>query len=227
MQEFAEARKRFKREMRALLAQREKRSFQEAAFPAYAHRNPLIEYLFWKRLRVAYDFCLNRSGPRVLDFGCGPGMLVYLLARRGFQVTALDLDLSPLKALSRRIPFPEDVRLLEMELLSSPLGASSFDTILAIDVLEHIHDLKPYLDRFSLLLAPGGTILVSAPTENWLYRIGRKMAGRRFSGDYHESGAAEVRDAFESGFVIERVATLVRPVPLFELFSARPRSQRP
>jgi 2-polyprenyl-3-methyl-5-hydroxy-6-metoxy-1,4-benzoquinol methylase len=226
MREFREVEILFKKEIRAILAQADSPAIGEAAFPAYAHRNPLIGYLFWNRLRVAYTFCLRQKGRRLLDFGCGPAVLTYALAQRGFQITALDTDLSPSVALRQRIAFPESIRFLETDLLACELEPDSIDMIMALDVLEHIDDLKPYLDQFTALLAPGGVILVSAPTENWFYRVGRKLAGKRFTGDYHASGAAEVRMALEHDFVIERVATLVRPIPLFELFSARPRARR-
>ena len=57
---------------------------------------------------------------------------------------------------------------------------ASFDIIYALDVLEHINDLEPYVTLFSKLLVPGGTVIISGPTENIFYKIGRKIAGKRF-----------------------------------------------
>ena len=213
----------FKKEIRGILSHSASEELDEAAFPAYAHRNPLIEYLFWGRLRVAYNWCRNRPGQRVLDFGCGPGILTYALARSGRKVIGLDTNLAPVKALQERITFPDGVKFIEGDILRVPIEPGSVDLLFALDVLEHIDDLEPYLDRFEELLSPDGSIVVSVPTESWLYRIGRRLAGERFTGHYHQSSAGPVRSAFEKRFEVEPLATLLPFAPLFQIFVARVR----
>ena len=213
----------FKKEICHILAHSNSEELDEAAFPAYAHRNPLVEHLFWGRLRVAYNWCLERPGQRVLDFGCGPGILTYALARSGRQVIALDTNLAPVETLQERITFPDGVKFIEGDVLREPIELGSIDLIFALDVLEHIDDLEPYLDRFEELLSPNGAIVVSVPTESWLYKVGRKLAGKRFTGHYHQSAAGPVRTAFEKRFQVEHLATLLPFAPLFQIFVARVR----
>jgi hypothetical protein len=40
----------------------------EAAFFAYAHRNPFIDFLFWHRLSVAERYVLSQGATRILDY---------------------------------------------------------------------------------------------------------------------------------------------------------------
>ena len=70
------------------------------------------------------------------------------------------------------------------------------------------------------LLRPGGQLVISGPTENVLYRFGRKLAGPEYSGDYHERGVAEIRRMLASRASLKQIATLYWPVPLFEIFTA-------
>ena len=60
--------------------------------------------------------------------------------------------------------------------------------------------------------------MVSGPTENILYKIGRKLAGPEYSGEYHERGIAEVKRELNKLARVRQIATLYRPIPLFEVF---------
>jgi 2-polyprenyl-3-methyl-5-hydroxy-6-metoxy-1,4-benzoquinol methylase len=103
----------------------------------------------------------------------------------------------------------------------SDLPANSFDLIIALDVLEHVKDLPRILRELLALLKQGGQLIVSGPTENILYRIGRKVAGPEYSGAYHERGIAEIKHELMHISRIEPIATLYWPIPLFEIFAAK------
>jgi 2-polyprenyl-3-methyl-5-hydroxy-6-metoxy-1,4-benzoquinol methylase len=100
------------------------------------------------------------------------------------------------------------------------LNASSFDLINALDVLEHVRDLPQTLAELLNLLGPGGRLVVSGPTENFLYQMGRKFAGPEFSGEYHERGTAEIKRELARLAHVRQIATLYWPIPLFEVFVA-------
>jgi trans-aconitate methyltransferase len=101
--------------------------------------------------------------------------------------------------------------------------AGQFDLITALDVLEHVQDLPRTLEALLRLLSPAGTLVVSGPTENVLYRIGRRLAGSEYSGDYHERGIGVVRRELGRLARVESIASLYWPVVLFEIFAASPR----
>jgi 2-polyprenyl-3-methyl-5-hydroxy-6-metoxy-1,4-benzoquinol methylase len=98
--------------------------------------------------------------------------------------------------------------------------AASFDLVIALDVLEHVEDLPGTLAQLLRLLKKGRRLVVSGPTENALYRFGRRLAGPEYSGEYHERGVAEIRRALQRQVHVKQISTLYWPFPLFEIFAA-------
>ncbi len=211
----------FRAVIRKVLAESEPGRLDEAGFPAYSHPNPLINYLFWQRLRKVMDY-LEKDAPyeHALDFGCGSGVMLPFLCGISARVTALDVDLLPFERVSRRRAFPPNLQVHDVREMSlKGLPPASFDRIIATDVLEHVDDLLGMLGDMRSLLKPNGKIVISGPTENILYQIGRKLAGPEYSGDYHERSILEVRNLLGRQMQIIPIATLYWPVPLFEVFA--------
>jgi 2-polyprenyl-3-methyl-5-hydroxy-6-metoxy-1,4-benzoquinol methylase len=221
--EFQDYKTRYRSAIRKVLEEAEGGRFDESGFPAYSHPNRLINWLFWQRLPTAMSF-IERNAPynNVLDFGCGSGVMLPFLAQHGTQITAMDIDLLPLESMKKHIPLPGNVRVLDANQISlSQLTPKSFDLINALDVLEHVDDLPRTLSELLALLTPGGQLVISGPTENRFYRIGRKLAGPEFSGEYHERGTAEIKRELARQARVRQIATLYWPVSLFEVFVAQ------
>ena len=221
--DFNSYKSRYRNAIRQVLAQAEPGRLDEAAFPAYSHRNPVINWLFWQRLRKVMEHIQRPTlYERVLDFGCGSGVMLPYLSQISSQVTAMDVDLLPLERAQKHIPLAANVEVKDAAKNSiTDLPANSFDLIIALDVLEHVKDLPRTLNELLALLKQGGQLIVSGPTENILYRIGRKVAGPEYSGAYHERGIAEIKNKLSRLAQIEHIATLYWPVPLFEIFTAK------
>ena len=114
------------------------------------------------RLRYVADRVALR-GARVLDVGCGAGLLSEALAGKGAEVTALDLspellDVARLHLLEsgRQV----DYRLVSVEDLAAQMP-SEFDAITCMEMLEHVPDPGSVLRACASLLKPGGTLFVS------------------------------------------------------------------
>ncbi len=220
--EFNAYKTRYRSAIRHVLADSEKGRLDEAGFSAYSHRSPLINWLFWKRLHIAMNH-IKKSAPyeNILDFGCGSGVMLPFLAEQSKHVTAIDIDLHPLEQVKQHIPLAANVQTLDANQTPiSNLPPQSFDLINALDVLEHVQDLPQTLSQLMGLLKPNGQLVVSGPTENILYQIGRKIAGPEYSGAYHERGIAEIKNELKRIARVEHIATLYQPVPLFEIFTA-------
>lgn len=101
-------------------------------------------------------------GSTVLDVGCGPGVVARALTARGCKVWGIEPD--PARANSAR---NHCVEVLEADVeainLSEEFAGRSFDTVLFLDVLEHLRDPQAALAAAEAVLAPGGSVLLSVP----------------------------------------------------------------
>jgi len=221
--EFNAYKTEFRAVIRKVLAESEQGRFDEAGFPAYSHQNLLINWLFWQRLHKVMNY-LERDMPyeHILDFGCGSGVMLPFLCGISTRVTAMDIDLLPLERINLQKAFPANLEILNAnDVKLTDLLRASFDVIVATDVLEHVDDLPGTLSAMIALLKPKGQFIISGPTENIFYKIGRALAGPEYSGDYHERGILEVRDLLAKQMKIIHIATLYWPVPLFEVFAGQ------
>ncbi len=223
--QFSSYKDRYRSAIHQVLIETEPGRFNENGFPAYSHANPLINWLFWKRIHTVVSYVEHRAPyERALDFGCGSGVMLPFLAEVSKQVIATDIDLLPLENMIRHIPLAANVQVHDAAKTPiAHLGAASFDLVIALDVLEHVRDLAGTLTELMSLLKPGGQLVVSGPTENILYRLGRKLAGPEYSGDYHERGVEEIRQQLAQEVNLKHIATLFWPAPLFEIFAATTR----
>ena len=181
----------------------------EMAVPAYLKGNPLSRWVFWGRLRHVIRQAQLRPGTKVFDFGCGTGVLLSRLACEGRTVYGTDLHLDIARRLVAELKLPR-VNLLEADRWQQAIPDGQMDTIIAADVLEHIEERQELLSIFRRKLAPGGRLVICGPTENWMYKIGRRIVG--FSGHYHVTAIAQcLADARAVGF--KQVETTSFPFP--------------
>ncbi|MCL6741398.1 class I SAM-dependent methyltransferase [Sphingomonas sp. RB56-2] len=184
-------------------------AWEESCVPSYCHPNPAAAYVSWLRLFAAADLS-KRVGPparRALDFGSSIGELGHLLPNTAKYDFIEELDAAA-EFLIEQLP---DARRTTLE------GAlqGSYDRIFAIDSLEHNASYRALLTTLITKLAPGGVFILSGPTENRLYKLGRKIAG--FEGHYHETNIHAIEAA--AGEMMSRLAvkTILPIAPLFRV----------
>lgn len=121
--------------------------------PVSSSWNHNIEY--HKVVRAALG---ARAGPlRVLDVGCGDGLLARELSELGHQVTAIDVD-EPSIGRARLVEGPP-VDLVCGDFMSFPFERESFDAVVSIAALHHMPQ-PDALRRMVSLLRPDGTLVV-------------------------------------------------------------------
>ena len=102
------------------------------------------------------------SGLRILDVGCGGGLLSEALARLGAQVVGVDA--SPGNVAAARLHAQSQNVTVDYR-LGDPTEALSpqerFDVVLALEVVEHVSDVSAFLATAAACLAPGGMLFVS------------------------------------------------------------------
>lgn len=180
----------------------------EMAIPSYLHPNPALRWMAWRRVEVIAEHLAvaarrGSTQTAIMDFGCGSGVLLDECRKRADHVYGVDLVLRSARTLVDEWQL-DRVTLLTPDEASEKVAPHSVDVILAAEVLEHVEPLGPALERFRAWLKPGGKLLVSLPTENALYQLGRRIAG--FSGHYHHSNARSIdAEITASGFRRERL----------------------
>jgi 2-polyprenyl-3-methyl-5-hydroxy-6-metoxy-1,4-benzoquinol methylase len=122
---------------------------------------------------------LGRTRLRVLDWGCGYGQMSWLLARRGYEITAADVphgnyDRSPLLGGVRWLPLIHPVS------IDAPDG--SFDAVVASGTLEHVDDMHASLRELRRVLKPNGRVFMFRFPNLYSYI---EWLGRRAGGWHH------------------------------------------
>ncbi|WP_435003898.1 bifunctional 2-polyprenyl-6-hydroxyphenol methylase/3-demethylubiquinol 3-O-methyltransferase UbiG [Xanthomonas arboricola] len=106
---------------------------------------------------------LGLAGARMLDVGCGGGLLSESMARLGAQVTAIDLAPELVKVArlhSLESGVQVDYRVQSVEDLAAE-QPGSFDAVTCMEMLEHVPDPTAIIRACASLLKPGGKLFLS------------------------------------------------------------------
>src|SRR5262249_27870903 len=108
------------------------------------------------------------SGKRIVDVGCGGGILAEAMAAKGAKVTGIDLAEKPLKvAMLHRTETGSsvDYRLVAAEALAEE-SPGAFDMVTCMEMLEHVPDPPSTVRACAKLVKPGGMVFFSTINRN-------------------------------------------------------------
>lgn len=120
-------------------------------------------------LRLGWiDRCVGLRGKRVLDVGCGGGLLSEGMAALGADVTGIDLSEKPLGV--ARLHLLEsghkvDYRQISAEALAEQMPAA-FDAVTCLEMLEHVPNPSSTITACARLVKPGGQVFFSTLNRN-------------------------------------------------------------
>jgi 2-polyprenyl-6-hydroxyphenyl methylase/3-demethylubiquinone-9 3-methyltransferase len=120
-------------------------------------------------LRLDY---INKHAPlkgcKVLDVGCGGGILSESMARSGAIVTGIDMGEAPLNV-ARLHKYESDVEVDYQQTTAEAFAenhAGEFDTVTCLEMLEHVPDPASVIQACSALVKPGGNVFFSTINRN-------------------------------------------------------------
>jgi SAM-dependent methyltransferase len=151
-------------------------------------------------------------GRRLLDVGCGHGLLLAEARARGYAVQGLELSREAARHARETLGLP----VLETALEDKELDEERFDVIVLADVLEHLDDPVGSLDRCIELLNDGGALLVVTPDPSSLTA---RLAGARWWGYLPAHFCLLPRTVLRE-LISARGLVLAEDVPLVRSFSA-------
>jgi len=122
--------------------------------------NPLRLHFIDERVQL--------NGKRVLDVGCGGGILSESMARLGAEVSAIDMGKAPLSVARLHAMESEvdiDYQQITVEELAQQQPAS-FDAVSCMEMLEHVPDPASVIEACQTLVKPGGSVFFSTINRN-------------------------------------------------------------
>ena len=160
------------------------------------------------------------AGARVLDVGCGGGLVAEPLARLGAVVTAIDGTAEAIgvaRAHAAGAGLSIDYRQAAAEDLVAE--GKSFDAVLALEVVEHVADVPAFLGHLKRLTRPGGVVVLSTLNRTWqsyaMAIVAAEYVLRIIPRGTHEwrqfiTPAELVRGLRAHGFTLDQIAGLSR-----------------
>jgi len=129
-------------------------------------------------LRLILRLAGPLRGQKVLDVGCGDGVLTMAAAELGADVTGIDPDPRMLDAARRRsVGTTLGVRFAEGGAERLPYPDSTFDTVLAVTVLCLIPDADTAVREIARVLKPGGRLVIGELGRWNLWAAWRRIRG--------------------------------------------------
>lgn len=141
----------------------------------------LDAYNYW-----LYEQIAGAVGRSVLEVGSGTGNITQFLCAGGTQVTATDVVPAYRSELQRLFGDHSNVSIGKFDLMAKAepeMIANPFDTVVCLNVLEHIEDDLFALEQMRDVLQPGGKLALLVPSHQFLYGEFDRAVGhfRRYS----------------------------------------------
>ena len=119
-----------------------------------------------------FDRFVDWKDKSVLDLGCAGGFMSEAMSRKGARVTGIDPAIEAIKvATSRANLTGQNIKYSTGIGEELPYKDDEFDTVVCVDVLEHVSDLTKVISEITRVLRPGGFFLYDTINRNPVARL--------------------------------------------------------
>ncbi len=132
-------------------------------------KNKINLTLLMKSLRATkvYEFVADLGkNKRVMDYGCGPGWGSVIIAKKAKEVVGVDISEGALKYAESQYQLP-NLKFIKIDNYPTNFTPESFDIIISSHVIEHIDDVKIYLNQLKRLLKKDGILILTTPNKRF------------------------------------------------------------
>jgi SAM-dependent methyltransferase len=174
----------------------------------------VISIASWPRTRSEAAVFWGGSGQRVLDVGCGNGLILYNLRTRYSELYGIELSTARIETARRTLEgLPARIGAGNIE-AGLDFESSFFDRIICADVLEHVVNVWPALQELHRLLKPQGQLVLTTPNIAALRRRLQLLLGTFPSTSAGDEGMALRADSelLDGGHVHYFTFSLLRKV---------------
>jgi 2-polyprenyl-6-hydroxyphenyl methylase/3-demethylubiquinone-9 3-methyltransferase len=166
------------------------------------------------------------AGLRILDIGCGGGILSEPLARLGAQVVGADPAIPNIEAAKVHAAgagLALDYRATTAEALAE--AGERFDLVLAMEVVEHVADVALFVRRCAEMVKPGG-LLIGATINRTLKSFALAIVGAEYVLRWLPRGTHRwdrfvTPDEFEAALLRHRLAVIAQTGVVYDLLADR------
>lgn len=138
----------------------------EIADPLKFYYSPVASRFFVKRLELAVSELGSRRYEALIDIGCGSGIFLKELALHCRRLVAVDMHgyMNRVKEMAQIEHIA--AHLVEGSALDLPFASESFDGVVVLSVLEHLHQPLQALKEIRRITQEGGRIVLGFPVKN-------------------------------------------------------------
>lgn len=181
--------------------------------PLRYYKTPLIGQFYLMRLERAIRLLAGRRYARLLDVGCGSGILLPTLARYSNAVTVIDIhdQMDAVQSLLAREKI--HATLMRADVRQMPFSDASFDAVVCVAILDHVSPIEQAAKEITRVLSPGGILILGNVVENKLTNFLFACIGAK-THIHHVSPYTLILPALEKQLVLDAEDRFPKWLPL-------------
>lgn len=135
---------------------------------------------FTVRREKVYELLEDIEPGNILDIGCGPGIMVDYLARKGFKVYGVDISEEMIGQCKAKFSGTGSAHFSVGKIEKLDFPDSFFDVVICMGVVEYIDDDTAAISEMARVLKPGGVAIITLPNSHSPYRIWYKIVCNKY-----------------------------------------------